>query len=74
MHWWLDLVEHENRRPSMMVDGFFVVRLQGYLKHAKPLILEEDIVVFWRCDHGVQRRSQVDGSKSARLSVMGISR
>ena len=32
MHRSLDLVEHEDRRPSMMVDGFFVVWLQSYLK------------------------------------------
>jgi hypothetical protein len=38
----------------MMVDGFFVVWLQSYLKHANPLALEEDFVVLWCCDHGVQ--------------------
>src|SRR5271165_1953237 len=38
----------------MMVDGFFVVWLQGYLKHTKTLAFEENFVVFWVCDHGVQ--------------------
>jgi hypothetical protein len=38
------------------VDGFFVVRLQSYLKHAKPLVLEEDFVLLWRCDYGIQCR------------------
>jgi hypothetical protein len=56
MHWPLDLVEHENGRPPMMVDGFFVVWLQSYFKHPKALALEEDFVMFWRCDHGVQCR------------------
>ena len=56
MHRSLDLVEYEDRRPSMMVDGFFVIWLQSYLKHAKPLVLEEYFVVFWRCDYGVQCR------------------
>ena len=59
--WWLDLVEDEDRRPPMMVDGFFVVRLQSYLKHAKPLALKEDFVVLWRCDHGVQCRIPTGG-------------
>ena len=45
MHWSPDLVEDEYRRPPMMVDGFFVVRLQSYLKHAKPLVFEEHFVV-----------------------------
>ena len=48
MHWPLDLVEHENRRPPMMVDGFFVVWLQSYVKHTKALALEEDFVMLWR--------------------------
>ena len=40
----------------MMMDGFFVVCLQSYLKYAKPLVLEEDFVMLWGCDYGVQRR------------------
>ncbi|MGB7770941.1 MAG: hypothetical protein WBL43_03710 [Pseudolabrys sp.] len=36
----LHLVENEHRWPSMMMDGLFVVWLQGYFKHAKPLVLE----------------------------------
>src|SRR6476660_432647 len=52
----LNLVEHEDRRPPVMVDGFLVVRLQSYLKDAKPLVFEKDLVVLWRCDYGVQRR------------------
>ena len=48
MHWSLDLVEHENRRPPMMVDGFFVVWLQSYVKHTKALALKEDFVMLWR--------------------------
>src|SRR5262249_29839806 len=34
------LVEHEHRWPSVMMDGLFVVWLQGYFKDAKPLVLE----------------------------------
>jgi hypothetical protein len=41
----LDLVEHEYRWPPTMMDGLFVVWLQGYLKHAKALVLEDDFVV-----------------------------
>jgi hypothetical protein len=52
----LDLIEHEYRRPSVMVDGFFVVMFQGYLKHAQPLVFKEDFVVLWRCDYGIQCR------------------
>jgi hypothetical protein len=52
----LALVEHEDRRPAMMVDGFFVVWLQSYFKHAKPFVLEEGFVVLWRSDYGVQCR------------------
>ncbi|MGA7099859.1 MAG: hypothetical protein WB839_05310 [Pseudolabrys sp.] len=40
MHRPLHLVENEHRWPSMMMDGLFVVWLQGYFKHAKPLVLE----------------------------------
>jgi hypothetical protein len=29
VHRWLDLVEHDDRRPPMMVEGFFVVWLQS---------------------------------------------
>jgi len=47
VYWSLDLVEDEYRRPPMMMDGLFVVRLQGYLKHSKPLVLEDDLVVLW---------------------------
>ena len=50
MLWPLDLVEHENGRPPMMVDGFFVVWLQSYVKHTKALALEEDFVMLWVCD------------------------
>ena len=52
MHWPLDLVEHENGRPPMMVDGFFVVWLQSYVKHTKALALEKDFVA--------QRRKWLD--------------
>ena len=45
MDWPLHLVEHENGRPPMMVDGFFVVWLQSYVKHTMALALEEDFVV-----------------------------
>src|SRR5215469_6853443 len=71
MHWSLNLVEDENRRPPMMVDGFFVVWLQSHLQHAQPLVLKEDFVMLWRCESTASNcGSQLDGSKSARLSVM----
>src|SRR6516165_4856629 len=54
MHWSLNLVEDENRRPPMMVDGFFVVWLQSHLQHTQPLVFKEDFVMLWRRDHGVQ--------------------
>src|SRR3974377_117746 len=54
VYWPLDLVEHEHRWPSMMMDGLFVVWLQGYLKHAKALILEDDFVVSRSRHHGIQ--------------------
>ena len=50
----LHLVEHEHRWPSVMMDGLFVVWLQGYFKDAKPLVLEEDFVVLWSRYHGIQ--------------------
>src|SRR5262249_48423948 len=50
----LDLVEHEYRWPAMMMDGLFVVGLQGYLEHAKPLVLEDDFVVLWSRYHRIQ--------------------
>src|SRR5215469_6695217 len=50
----LDLVEHEYRRPAMMMDGLFVVGLQGYLEHAKPLVLEDNFVVLWSRYHRIQ--------------------
>ena len=56
MHWSLDPIEHENGRPPMMMDGFFVVWLQGYVKHTKTLAFEEDFAVLWVCDYGVQCR------------------
>jgi hypothetical protein len=37
----------------MMMDGLFVVWLQGYLKHAKPLVLEDDFVVVWSRHHRI---------------------
>jgi hypothetical protein len=52
----LNLIEHKNGRPPMMVDGFFVVWLQNYVKHTQAFVLEEDFVVLWRGDHSVQRR------------------
>ena len=52
----LNLIEHENGRPPMMVDGFFVVWLQSYVKHMKPLVLEEDFVARCCCDHSAQCR------------------
>jgi hypothetical protein len=56
MHRSLHLVEHEDRRPPVMVDGFFIVWLQSYFKHAKLPIFEEDFVMFWRCNYGIQCR------------------
>ena len=56
MHWSLNLVEDENRRPPMMVDGFFVICLRSHLEHTQSLVLKEDFVMLWRCDHGVQCR------------------
>ena len=50
----LDLVEHEYRWPPMMMDGLLVVWLQGYLKHAKALVLENDFVVLWSRRHRIQ--------------------
>ena len=50
----LHLVEHEYRRPPMMMDGLFIVWLQGYLKHAKPLVLEDDFVVLWSRHHRIE--------------------
>src|SRR6516164_4502387 len=50
----LDLVEHKYRWPPMMMDGLFVVWLQGYLKHAKALVLEDDFVVLWSRRHRIQ--------------------
>jgi hypothetical protein len=41
MHRPLHLVEHEDRRPTVMMDGFFVVWLQSYFKHAKLPVFEE---------------------------------
>src|SRR5262249_11298669 len=40
VHGPLHLVEHEQRWPSVMMDGLFVLWLQGYFKDAKPLVLE----------------------------------
>jgi len=56
MHRSLHLVEHEDRRPPVMVDGFFVVWLQSYFKHTKLPVFEEDFVVLWRCNYGIQCR------------------
>jgi|SRR6516225_2927023 hypothetical protein len=53
MHRPFDLVEHEDRRPPMMMDGFFVVWLQNYFKHAKPSVLEKNFMVLWRCSYGI---------------------
>jgi hypothetical protein len=50
----LDLVEHEYRWPSMMMDGLFVIWLQGYLKNAKALVLEDDFVVLRSRHHRIQ--------------------
>ena len=52
----LDLIEHEYRGPSMMMDGLLVVWLQGYLKHAKLLVLQDDFVVLWSGHHRIQCR------------------
>jgi len=52
----LHLVEHENRRPSMMMDRLFVVRLQSYLEDAKTLVLENDFVVLRSRNHGIECR------------------
>lgn len=54
-----------------MVDGFFVVRFQSYLKHAEPLVLKEDFIVLWRCDYGhpVPDPIKLDGGKSVGLSA-----
>jgi hypothetical protein len=70
VYWPLDLVEHKHRRPSMMMDGLFVVWLQGHLKHAKPLVLEDDFVMFGAATTTSNAGSQVDESKSVRLSAM----
>jgi len=51
---WSHLIEHEYRWPPMMMDGLFVVWLQGYLKHAKALVLEDDFVVLWSRHHRIQ--------------------
>ena len=32
--WTLHLIQHEYRRPPMVMQWFFVVRLQRYFKHA----------------------------------------
>jgi|RhiMetdeSRZDD1v2_1073273.scaffolds.fasta_scaffold82771_3 hypothetical protein len=50
----LHLVEHEHRWPSMMMDRLFVVWLQGYLKHAKSLVLEDNFVMLRSRHHGIQ--------------------
>src|SRR5262249_41216677 len=50
----LHLIEHEYRWPPMMMEGFFVVWFQGYLKHAKALVLEDDFVVLWSRHHRIQ--------------------
>jgi hypothetical protein len=50
----LDLVEHEYRWPPMMMDRLFVVWLQGYLKHAKVLVLADDFVMLWSRRHRIQ--------------------
>src|SRR5215203_3928810 len=52
----LDLVEYEHRWPSMMMDGLFVTRLQGDLKHSEPLILKDDLVVLRSSHNGIKCR------------------
>jgi hypothetical protein len=52
----LDLIEHEDRRPTMMMDRFFVVWLQRYLKNTQPVVLEKDFMVLRRCDYGIPCR------------------
>ncbi len=56
MHRPLHLVEHENRRPSMMMDRLFVVWLQSYFEDAKPLVFENDFVVLRSRHHGIECR------------------
>src|SRR6516225_6907720 len=50
----LDLIEHKYRWPPMMMNRLFVVWLQGYLKHAKALVLEDDFVVLRSRRHRIQ--------------------
>src|SRR5262249_24828895 len=50
----LDLIEHKYRWPPMMMNRLFVVWLQGYLKHAKALVLEDDFVVLRSRHHRIQ--------------------
>lgn len=50
----LDLVEHENRRPAMMMDWLFVIWIKRYFKDAKTLILVKHLVVLWSGYHGIQ--------------------
>jgi hypothetical protein len=38
----------------MMMERLFVVWLQGYLKHAKLLVLEDDFVMLWSRHHRIQ--------------------
>jgi hypothetical protein len=58
----LNLIEHKNGRPPMMVDGFFVVWLQNYVEHTKALVLEEDLWCFGAAITASNAGSQEDGS------------
>jgi len=46
--WRLDLVENKYRRPSMMMNRFLIIWLKRNLQHPKPVVFENDFVMF-RC-------------------------
>src|SRR5262249_5547451 len=43
----LHVIEHKYRWTPMMMEAVFVVWLQGFLKHAKAIILEDALLVLW---------------------------
>ena len=49
-----DLVEDENRRPTVMMNRLLVIWLEGDLEHAKPVIFKENLMVFWSSKNRVQ--------------------
>jgi hypothetical protein len=54
----------------MMMDGLFVIWLQGYLKKRRHSFSKMTLWCFGAATTASNARSQVDGSKSARLSAM----